>query len=86
MEFHLTTPLAASLRCSTRLVFSACLQKWLATLNQTLTDRGVQLYGKTLRRSFDTASGKAALHLVNAWSIDLQACCSGPQFSGAALR
>ena len=54
--------------------FYACLQKWLATLNQTLADRGVQLDGKTLRRSFDTGSGKAALHLVNAWSNDLQAC------------
>lgn len=54
--------------------FYGCLQKWLASLNHTLQDRGVQLDGKTLRGSFDTASGKAALHLVNAWSNDLQAC------------
>jgi len=54
--------------------FYACLQKWLANLNHSLKGRGVQIDGKTVRRSFDTASGKAALHLVNAWSNDLQAC------------
>ncbi len=30
--------------------------------------------GKTLRHSFDTASGKDALQLLNAWSSDLQVC------------
>jgi predicted transposase YbfD/YdcC len=54
--------------------FYACLQRWLRSLNQALTDHGIRLDGKTLRHSFDTASGKAALHLVNAWSSDLQAC------------
>ena len=54
--------------------FYACLQKWLANLNHSLKGRGVQIDGKTVRGSFDTASGKAALHLVNAWSNDLQAC------------
>jgi len=54
--------------------FYACLQRWLATLHENLKDRGIQIDGKTLRGSFDAASGKAALHLVNAWSNDLQAC------------
>lgn len=54
--------------------FYACLQRWLRSLNEALTDQGIRLDGKTLRHSFDTASGKAALHLVNAWSSDLQAC------------
>ena len=39
-----------------------------------LTDHGVRLDGKTLRHSFDTASGKDALQLLNAWSSDLQVC------------
>ena len=40
--------------------FYACLQRWLVTLNQSLSGRGVHIDGKTLRKSFDTASGKAA--------------------------
>jgi len=54
--------------------FYGCLQKWLASLNHTLKDRGVQLDGKTLRGWFDTASEKDARHLRNAWSNELQAC------------
>ena len=54
----------------------ACLQDWGQTLSKALTDHGIQLDGTTLRHSFDTASGKAALHVVNAWSTDLQACLS----------
>ena len=54
--------------------FYACLQRWVRTLNGALTDHGVRLDGKTLRHSFDTASGKDALQLLNAWSSDLQVC------------
>ena len=54
--------------------FYACLQRWVRTLNSTLTDHGVRLDGKTLRHSFDTASGKDALQMLNAWSSDLQVC------------
>ena len=46
--------------------FYACLQRWVRTLNNALTDHGVRLDGKTLRHSFDTASGKDALQLLNA--------------------
>ena len=54
--------------------FYACLQRWVRTLNSVLTDHGVRLDSKTLRHSFDTASGKDALQLLNAWSSDLQVC------------
>jgi len=47
----------------------ACLQRWIRSLNNALTDHGVRLDGKTLRHSFDTASGKDALQLLNACSI-----------------
>jgi predicted transposase YbfD/YdcC len=54
--------------------FYACLQRWIRSLNSAIVDHGVRLDGKTLRHSFDTASGKDALHLLNAWSSDLQVC------------
>jgi predicted transposase YbfD/YdcC len=54
--------------------FYACLQRWIRSLNTAISDHGVRLDGKTLRHSFDTAAGKDALHLLNAWSSDLQVC------------
>lgn len=54
--------------------FYACLQRWIRSLNHAIKDHGVRLDGKTLRHSFDTAAGKDALHLLNAWSSDLQVC------------
>ena len=44
--------------------FYACLQRSVRTLNSALTDHGVRLDGKTLRHSFDTASGKAADYVL----------------------
>ena len=49
----------------------ACLQRWIRALNTAISDHGVRLDGKTLRHSFDTAAGKDALQLLNAWSSDL---------------
>ena len=47
--------------------FSQCFITWTQTL-QTLTNAEViALDGKTLRHSFDTATGKAAIHMVSAW-------------------
>lgn len=54
--------------------FLACLQRWVRSLHQSLKDQGVRIDGKPLRHSFDTASGKSALHLVNAWADDLRLC------------
>ena len=36
-----------------------------------LADEGeiVPLDGKTLRRSYDTGSGQAAIHMVHAWAV-----------------
>lgn len=48
--------------------FYACLQRWIRSLNQAIKDHGVRLDGKTLRHWFDTAAGKDALQLLNAWS------------------
>lgn len=48
--------------------FERCFQQWTAGLVQTGGDRLIAADGKTLRRSFDRASGKAAIHMVSAWS------------------
>ncbi len=48
--------------------FSAAMQKWTQALYQHTKGEVIAIDGKTLRRSFDTATGKAALHVVNAWA------------------
>ena len=44
-----------------------CLMEWSASLARTSKGRLIAIDGKTLRRSFDRAGRKAAIHLVNAW-------------------
>jgi predicted transposase YbfD/YdcC len=46
----------------------ACIQQWLDALATTVAGEVVSLDGKTLRGSFDTATGKNPLHLVSAWA------------------
>jgi len=47
--------------------FERCFQRWTAALAGEL--RGtVAIDGKTLRRSFDKAAGKASLHMVSLWA------------------
>jgi hypothetical protein len=41
-----------------------CLQQWIASLQLELQGQGIHIDGKTLRRSFDTATGQSALHVV----------------------
>ena len=48
--------------------FEKCLLSWTTALHEITAGQIVSLDGKTLRRSFDTASGKAALHMVSAWA------------------
>jgi predicted transposase YbfD/YdcC len=52
--------------------FFACLQSWLEALRVSFREQGIAIDGKTLRRSFDAASGKSAVHLVSAWASDLR--------------
>jgi predicted transposase YbfD/YdcC len=48
--------------------FGDCLLRWTQSIHQATQGQVVAIDGKTLRRSFDSASGKAALHMVSAWS------------------
>jgi predicted transposase YbfD/YdcC len=44
--------------------------RWTRALCQATDGRLIALDGKTLRHSFDTASGQGALHLVSAWASE----------------
>ena len=48
--------------------FEKCLLSWITALHEITAGQVVAVDGKTLRRSFDAASGKAAIHMVSAWA------------------
>lgn len=48
--------------------FEKCLLSWITALHAVTGGQIVAIDGKTLRRSFDAASGKAAIHMVSAWA------------------
>ena len=48
--------------------FERCLLSWIAALHEVTGGQVVAIDGKTLRRSFDAASGKSAIHMVSAWA------------------
>ena len=50
--------------------FGAAMQTWTQALHHATNGQIVALDGKAVRRSFDTATGKNALHLVNAWASE----------------
>lgn len=50
--------------------FGAAMQTWTQALHHATRGQVIALDGKSVRRSFDTATGKGALHLVNAWASD----------------
>ena len=50
--------------------FERCLLSWIADLHEISEGQIIAIDGKTLRRSFDAASGKAAIHMVSAWATE----------------
>lgn len=48
--------------------FEKCLLAWIAELHEATAGQVVAIDGKTLRGSFDKASGKSAIHMVSAWA------------------
>ncbi|WP_337177623.1 ISAs1 family transposase [Paludisphaera sp.] len=48
--------------------FEKCLLGWIAELHETTAGQVVAIDGKTLRGSFDKASGESAIHMVSAWA------------------
>lgn len=52
--------------------FEACFMKWIQHLAKDITGKVVAIDGKTLRRSYDKAAKKSALHLVHAYASECQ--------------
>jgi predicted transposase YbfD/YdcC len=52
--------------------FLTCLHNWVRSLQLSLKEQGIAIDGKTLRGSFDKATGKGALHVVSAWACGLR--------------
>jgi predicted transposase YbfD/YdcC len=50
--------------------FGECFLRWSAALHEATQGEVIALDGKTVRHSFDTASGQSALHLVSAWATE----------------
>lgn len=48
--------------------FEACLLSWISSLQEITAGQIVAIDGKTLRRSYDKASSKSAIHMVSAWA------------------
>jgi len=48
--------------------FQECLLSWVNALREVTQGQVIAIDGKTLRRSFDAASSKAAIHMVSAWA------------------
>jgi predicted transposase YbfD/YdcC len=48
--------------------FEKCLLSWITSLHEITDGQVIAIDGKTLRHSFDTASSKAAIHMVSAWA------------------
>jgi hypothetical protein len=48
--------------------FTPCFLTWTQALSERSAGEIVAVDGKTLRRSFDRAASKAAIHMVSAWA------------------
>lgn len=48
--------------------FERCLLSWITALHEVTAGQIVAIDGKTLRRSFDAANSKSAIHMVSAWA------------------
>jgi len=56
--------------------FKAAFLAWVATVADLLPGDVIAIDGKMLRRTFDTAAEKAAIHMVSAWAT-AQGVCLG---------
>lgn len=51
-------------------VLTSCFMRWTESLHKETKGEVIALDGKTIRHSFDTASGQPALHIVSAWASE----------------
>lgn len=50
--------------------FGVCFVRWSEALHEATKGSVVALDGKTIRHSFDVATGQAAMHMVSAWASE----------------
>lgn len=50
--------------------FERCFLDWVRSAFQDIAPQVVAIDGKTLRRSYDRSSNKAAIHMVSAWATE----------------
>ena len=50
--------------------FERCLLSWITDLHEITDGQIIAIDGKTLRRSYDKATSKSAIHMVSAWAKD----------------
>jgi predicted transposase YbfD/YdcC len=50
--------------------FAECFGNWVASVSNLTAGEVIAIDGKTLRRSFDKASSKSAIHMVSAWACE----------------
>ncbi len=48
--------------------FEKCLLSWITAMHEVTDGQVIAIDGKTLRRSFDARTSKAAIHMVSAWA------------------
>ena len=52
--------------------FQECFVNWTHAVSEVVENEIISIDGKTLRRSYDTHSNKAAIHMVSAWASECQ--------------
>ena len=62
--------------------FRHCFMNWTKTMSKATNGDTIAFDGKTLRRSFDTATGLSAIHVVNAWSSENDFCVGQMKVDG----
>jgi hypothetical protein len=66
--------------------FQDCFQHWIDALSEGLGIKRIAIDGKVLRRSFDRAAGKTALHLVSAWATEQHLVLARSRWTASPTR
>ncbi len=62
--------------------FGKCFAEWTQAISESVGGDVIAFDGKTLRRSFDTATGMSAIHVMNAWSSENSFCLGQMKVDG----
>ncbi len=62
--------------------FNGCFIDWTQAINEAVGGDMIAFDGKTLRHSFDTATGLSAIHVMNAWSSANDFCLGQMKVDG----